>query len=118
MLITMGVIVGGVVSTYLRSASNPGDAIDVGLDDAAVLLLLASPSLLSVYLSRRWRIWLAECGLAVLAWVMFLGPAGDLSCTDCGFALLIPLYLAVPQAALFLAALLSPKLRESGVARD
>lgn len=70
------------------------------------------PSVVAVYVTRRWRIWVAECLFAILAWIMFLGPAGDLSCTDCAFALQIPIYVAAPQTVLVVAGLLSARLRE------
>lgn len=50
--------------------------------------------------------------LAFVAWVVFL-PGIDLSCTDCAFALLLPLNVAVPQAILVVVGILVPGIRRS-----
>ena len=72
------IVVGGVVSAYLRTVNGSGDATEMGPEELAVLIGVAVPSLVLVPLTRRWRIWIWECLLAVLAWAIFLGPAGDL----------------------------------------
>ena len=105
------IVVGGVVSAYLRPVNGSGDATEMGLEELAVFIGVAIPSLVLVPLTRRWRIWIWECLLAVLAWAIFLGPAGDLSCTDCAFAVLIPIQVAALQGILFLVALFVPSLR-------
>ena len=110
--VTLLVVVGGVVSVYLRTVNGAGDVTEMGLEEVAVLVGVAVPSLVLVPF-RRWRIW--ECLLAVFAWVIFLGPAGDLSCTDCAFALLIPIQVAGLQGMLFLVALFVPSLRRPPV---
>lgn len=111
MTVTLAVVIGGAVNVYFRTRRGSGGATDIGWDDAAILGVVAIPSLAAVVFTRNWRIWNWECLLAFFAWILFLGPAGDLSCVDCGFALLIPVYLAGPQAILFIVALLSPQLR-------
>lgn len=97
-------------SVYLRTEANTADP-DFGVYDALILAGFAAVSLSFVAASRRWRIWFWQCVLATLAWVMFLGPLGDLSCVDCGFALLIPLNVALGQVVLWLLGLLVSDLR-------
>lgn len=109
---TLLVVVGGVISVIVRTSTGAGptaDVLDVG--DLSVLVLLGTPSLLTVLLTRRWRISLAECLLAILAWAPLLGSAGDTSCVDCAFVLLWPSTVAFVQLSLLAIAWFSPTLR-------
>lgn len=107
------VVVGAVLSTYLRTRLGAGPSTDVDLESFLVLLVIAAPAGLLPFLTRRWRIWVPECLLSVAAWILFLTPGGDLSCVDCGFALLIPLNAAGVQAVLVVIALVVPAMRRS-----
>lgn len=107
LIVTLGVVVGAVVSISVRTSGSGDD----GWESITVLVLLALPSIISVLVTIRWRVWTVQCALAVAAWGLFVGPTGDLSCTDCGFALLIPLNLAVPQGILLLVGFLIPSMR-------
>lgn len=105
-------VVAALVSIYLRTTNGSGPASDFEPGDIALLAILAVPSLMTELIARNWRIWWAECVLAVLAWGFFLGPGGDLSCTDCGFAVFIPIYIAVPQLIVLITAWLVPSMRQ------
>lgn len=111
LITTLGVVVGGMASVYLRTRSGSGPSTEMGWGSVLVLLVAGAPSLIAVLVSRRWVIGPWECLLAIIAWGLFLTGAGDLSCVDCGFAILIPLSLAVPQGILLLLALLLPDWR-------
>lgn len=90
-------VLASVASVAVRTETGVGPQDDVGLDGLLVLAFVAVPALVCIALSRRWPlVCLAEGALALLAWVP-LGIAGDLSCVDCGFAIVVPLLLAVPQ---------------------
>lgn len=111
--ITTLFVVAAVFSTYLRTRSGTGPSTEVDLESLLVLLAVAAPSVLFPFLTRRWQIWVPECLLSIGAWALFLTPGGDLSCVDCGFALLIPLNAAGVQAVLFGIALLVPGMRRN-----
>jgi len=108
---TVLVVVGAVASILLRTRSGAGTTTDFGVADGVILAGLAAVSLGLVGVCRHWRIWSWQCVLAVLGWLPFLGPAGDMSCTDCAFALLIPMNLLVGQFALLVVGLTFPDLR-------
>lgn len=105
------VVVGAVLSLFLRTRSGVGPSTHLDLESSVVLLVVAAPAGLFPFLTRRWQIWVPECLFSIGAWVLFLTPAGDLSCVDCGFALLIPLSAAGIQTLLFGMALLLPDMR-------
>ncbi len=105
------VVVGAVVSIVIRTRTGVGPSTDVDLESLLVLVVLAAPGAMFPFLTRRWRIWIPECLLSIGAWLLFLTSAGDLSCVDCGFALLIPFGAAGIQALLFVIALVVPGLR-------
>lgn len=109
--ITTLVVVGGVLSIYFRTRTGAGPSTEIDLESLLVLLVVAAPAGLFPFLTRRWQIWLPECLLSIAAWAFFLTSAGDLSCVDCGFALLIPLSSAGIQAVLFGIALFLPDMR-------
>lgn len=98
-LVSIAVVLVAVISINVRSRQD----MDWGLDDAIVLLLIAAPSLALIPISIRWRIWPWLCASALVGWGLFIGPRGDMSCTDCAFALLIPMWVAIIQLVLFLA---------------
>lgn len=109
--ITTLVVAGGVLSIFIRTRTGVGPSTDVDLESLLVLVVLAAPGGLFPILTRRWQIWIPECLLSIGAWALFVTSAGDLSCVDCGFALLIPLSAAGIQALLFVIALLVPGMR-------
>lgn len=98
---SLAVVLAAVISINMRSRQG----MDWGLDDAVLLLLVAAPSLTLIPISMRWRIWPWLCASALVGWGLFIGPRGDMSCTDCAFALFIPMQVAVLQLVLFLAEL-------------
>ena len=105
-------VVGGVASVIVRTSTGTGpttDVLDIG--NLLVLALVAAPSLAVIPVTRRWRISLAECLLAIYAWAPLLGPAGDTSCVDCAFVLLWPMTVAAVQLPLLAIAWFSPSLR-------
>lgn len=107
---TVLVVIGGVVSVMVRTRLGTGPT-ETGAADAVVLSLLAAPSLILPIVALRWRVGPWICGAALLGWAPLLTSAGDTSCTDCGFVLLIPLNLTGIELVLFLVALLAPGLR-------
>lgn len=109
--VTTLVVAGGVLSIHIRTRSGVGPSTDVDIESLLVMAVLASPGALFPFLTRHWQIWIPECLLSIGAWALFLTPAGDLSCVDCGFALLIPLSAAGIQALIFVIALLVPGMR-------
>lgn len=115
---TLAVVLAGMVSLVVRTRGGSGDASTIDGSDIVVLSVVAAPSLLLVPLTWNWRIWWAESGLAALGWLPMVGPAGDTSCTDCAFVLLIPINLAVVQVGLFVVALIAPRLRSISVSAD
>lgn len=110
--VAVAAVTAGAASVYIRTQAGVGGA-GIGSADLVVLLLLASASVVLVLASRNWRIWMWQSALAVLAWAPLIGPAGDTSCTDCAFILLVPLGLAAIQVLVFVLALLVPDLREA-----
>jgi hypothetical protein len=56
----------------------------------------ATPSVVLPMLTSHDTLRRAVSALGILAWGL-LAVAGDLSCTDCAFALMIPLMAAIPQ---------------------
>lgn len=110
--VTLLVVTGGVISVIVRTRTGAGpttDVLDAG--NLFAIALVAAPSLLIVPLTRRWRISLAECLLAILAWAPLLGSAGDTSSVDCAFVLLWPVTVGVVQLSLLAIAWFSPTLR-------
>lgn len=118
LVLTLAVVVGGMASVYLRTRFGSGPSTEMGWDSVFVLLIAGTPSLVAVVATRRWVISPWQCLMAILAWGLFLTGAGDLSCVDCGFALLIPFSMAAPQAILLILALFLPDLRQSRVSDD
>lgn len=110
--VTTLVVAGAVLSIFIRTRTGVGPSTDVDLDSLLVLVVVAAPGGLFPLLTRRWQIWVPECLLSIGAWAIFLTPAGDLSCVDCGFALLIPFSAVGIQALLFVIALLVPGMRQ------
>lgn len=104
------VVAAGVASVLIRTRLGEGSA-SIDTENMTVLLIIASPSLVLVPVARAWRVgpWLAV--LALVGWLPMLTPAGDTSCTDCAFVLLIPLNAALVQILVFGLALLVPGLR-------
>lgn len=109
--VATAVVIGGAVSVYVRTQTGPGPT-KIDVPDLAVLLFLAIVALLLVFLTRNWRIGFWVALFSALGWVILLGPAGDTSCTDCAFVLLIPLGSLGLQAALASLALFVPQLRD------
>lgn len=108
---TTMVVAGGLLSIFIRTSSGVGPSTDVDIESLVAMVVLAALSALFPFLTRRWQIWLPQCLLSIGAWALFLTPAGDLSCVDCGFALLIPLSVAGVQTLIFVIALLVPGMR-------
>lgn len=110
--VALAVVVGGVVSVIVRTSTGTGPTTDV-LDAGNLVAvgLVAAPSLVGVFVTRRWRIWWAESLLAIAAWAPLLGPAGDTSCVDCAFVLLLPMTVGVIQMSVLAIAWFSPSLR-------
>lgn len=77
---------------------------------------LVAPSFLLVHLTVQWKLWWGHV-VTCLPWLP-LGWLADLNCTDCGFALLIPLYMFFVQAALVAAGFVIPALRNSAHRSD
>lgn len=104
------VVAAGVSSVLIRTRLGEGSA-DIDVENTTILLILASPSLLLVPLTRSWRVgpWIAL--LAMAGWLPMLTSAGDTSCTDCAFVLVIPFYAGLVQVFVFVVALLAPSLR-------
>lgn len=104
------VVAAGVASVLIRTRLGEGSA-DIDVEGMAILLILASPSLVLVPVTRSWKVgpWLAV--LALAGWLPMLTSAGDTSCTDCAFVLVIPLYAGLVQVFVFVVALLAPGLR-------
>lgn len=112
-LITTLTVIAGVVSTYVRTRSGTGGASEIDAESLGVLLALALPGATLPYLTRRWQIWVPVCLLSIAGWGLFIGPAGDTSCVDCAFALLIPLNTAGLQLLLVVLALVFRSMRRS-----
>jgi hypothetical protein len=109
--ITHLVVLASLVSVVVRTRLGDGSGSDVGLGGAALLTCLAFVSVVCVWGARgRPLVSMAESAAALLAWLP-LGVTGDLSCTDCGFALLVPIALVVPQVGLLGLVLLWTRLR-------
>lgn len=104
------VVAAGVASVLIRTRLGEG-SVDIDVEGTVILLILASPSLVLVPVTRAWRVgpWIAL--LALAGWLPMLTSAGDTSCTDCAFVLVIPLYASLVQVFFFVAALLAPRLR-------
>lgn len=112
-LLVTEVVVGlSVLSVIVRSSTWFGQGPStVGVGGALFLVVLAAPSFALPVLTRRWRwVCLAECALALAAWVL-LGVAGDVSCVDCGLAVVIPFAMVVPQVLVALGAMLFARYR-------
>lgn len=75
------VVAAGVASVLIRTRLGEGSTKIDG-EDMAVLLILASPSLLLIPFTRAWKVgpWLAV--LALAGWLPMLTSAGDTSCTE------------------------------------
>jgi hypothetical protein len=108
---TLAVVFAGVASVIVRTGSGDNESATLDIENILLLLLVATPSLVLVPLTRRWRVWSWVCGLAVVAWLPLIGPAGDMSCTDCAFVLLLPVNVGLIQLILLVVALLSPTVR-------
>jgi len=77
-------------------------------------LAVALPSLLNIAIGLSWNGWLWGVGvlLALVSWLPFLGDAGDLSCTDCAFALLLPITIGLPLVLLLVVRIIVHKTGE------
>ncbi len=109
--VTTLMVAGAVASIFIRTRTGVGPSTDVDLASLLVLVMVSAPGGLFPLLTRRWQIWVPECLLSIGAWAIFLTPAGDLSCVDCGFALLIPFSAVGIQALIFVIALVVPGMR-------
>jgi hypothetical protein len=109
--ITMTVVFASLVNVIWRTASSEAGSEFIDVPGVVFLLLLAAPSLTLIPLTRKWRIWGWICALATVGWLPLIGPGGDLSCTDCAFALLLPLNVALIQSTLLVVGLISPTVR-------
>lgn len=98
LLVTEAVVIGAMISINIRSHYGE-DPSQWGWDSALVMLVLALPALFGPPLTTGPALRPMACVLAILAWALFL-ISGDMTCTDCGFAALIPAGLALPQLAL------------------
>lgn len=110
--VTTLVVTGAVLSIVIRTRNGVGPSTDIDLESLVVLVVLAAAGALFPFLTRRWQIWVPECLLSIGGWALFLTSAGDLSCVDCGFALLIPFSVLGIQALLFVIALAVPGMRQ------
>ncbi len=110
--VTTLVVTGALLSIVVRTRSGVGPSTEIDLESLLVLVVLAAAGALFPLLTRRWQIWVPECLLSIGAWALFLTSAGDLSCVDCSFALLIPFSAVGIQALLFVIALLVPGMRQ------
>lgn len=103
--ISAAVIVASVLSVAVRTDSPSSST----LQNLALLLLFATPTLGIIALTSRWWIGPLECVLGVVGWAPRFR---DLDCTDCAFAVLLPLNLVLAEAFFVLLALIHPTLRD------
>ena len=101
--LALAVVVLGAASVTIRSTRDA--TYGFGASDFLVVALIAVPSLTLIPASLRWRTWPWFCLSAVGGWLPMVGKAGDLSCTDCAFALFIPMTAALFQVGLWLVVL-------------
>jgi hypothetical protein len=102
---TQALVVAAVVSVMIRS-HNGEHPSDWGPDSDILVSVLAVPALIGPALTRGRLFRSMACVVAALAWVGFLF-GGDMTCTDCGFAMGIPIALALPQLGLVVVSVVS-----------
>lgn len=116
--IVEAVVALSLAGVIVRSMLTPEDGNELSASGAVIVAVLAVPSILGVALSRRWpRIFVVEGALALAAWLP-LGAGGDLSCVDCGFAVLLPLAIALPQLGLLALGYVLDAIRRRGQQSD
>ena len=104
-VVALVLVVASVGNVLLSSGWLRDGNGEVGWGNLAVATVVVLPSLVNIAIGRSWNGWLWGTGvlLALVSWVPFLGDAGDLSCTDCAFALLWPISVALPLVLIFVA---------------